>query len=280
VPLVTTRFAPSPTGRLHLGHAWSALLAHDRARNAGGRFLLRIEDIDSGRCRPEFVESIFEELRWLGLKWDDEVLFQSTRGAAYAAALDRLREADLLYVCTCTRAEIAASAPQGPQGAVYPGNCRTLNRAPGSAVPHCWRLDMGRAVAMAGPLEWEDEIARAIVANPSAQGDVVIARKDAAASYHLAVTVDDAFQGVTHVVRGRDLFEATHIHRLLQALLGLGTPMYRHHPLMIDADGERLAKRRDSATIAALRASGRDPALLVADLRRGHFPIGFAATIP
>jgi glutamyl-Q tRNA(Asp) synthetase len=274
---VVTRFAPSPTGRLHLGHAWSALRAHDAARAAGGRFLLRIEDIDTGRSRAEYVEGICEDLRWLGLEWDGEIMFQSQRSAAYGAALARLHEMDLLYVCTCTRAEIAASAPQGGVAPVYPGTCRAASRLADPATPHCWRIDMARAVAMAGALEWDDVAMGRITADPQAQGDIVIARKDAAASYHLAVIVDDAAQGVSLVVRGRDLFAATHIHRLLQALLGLPVPLYDHHPLIVGADGERLAKRRASPTLAALRAEGQDGRTLAEMMRAGRFPFGFAA---
>lgn len=255
---VVTRFAPSPTGRLHLGHAFSAILAHDFARTRGGRFLLRIEDIDGTRSRPEHVATILDDLRWLGLTWDGPVVFQSGRLDHYADALDDLRARGLLYPCFCTRAEIAASlsAPHGP-GAVYPGTCRGIDTRGRLDAPHCWRIDMAKAVALAGPLTWTDH-GKTIVADPAAQGDVVLARKDAPASYHLAVTVDDAAQGVTDVVRGRDLFDATHIHRLLQALLGLPTPAYHHHDLLTGPDGERLAKRHDAPTLAALREAGED----------------------
>ncbi|MEH3047387.1 tRNA glutamyl-Q(34) synthetase GluQRS [Sphingomonas adhaesiva] len=262
--MVTTRFAPSPTGRLHLGHAASAILAHDYARERGGRFLLRIEDIDGTRSRPEHVATIVEDLTWLGLTWDAPIVFQSQRLDRYAAALDRLREMGLLYRCYCTRAEIAEamSAPHGAV-AVYPGTCRHAGERD---APHCWRLDMAAAVARTGPLTWRDH-GRAVVADPQAQGDVVLARKDAPASYHLAVTVDDAAQGVTDVVRGRDLFEATHIHRLLQALLDLRVPDYHHHALLTGPDGERLAKRHGAPTLAAMRAAGEDGAALAARLR-------------
>jgi glutamyl-Q tRNA(Asp) synthetase len=279
--MIVSRFAPSPTGALHLGHAFSAIQAHDRAWDAGGRFLLRIEDIDGTRARPEHVARIFDDLRWLGLEWDGEVLFQSSRLDAYAEALQRLKAMSLVYRCFCTRAEIAASvsAPHGPEGTVYPGTCRVL--PPDEAErrahePHCWRLDMAKAVALAGPLSWHDELAGEIAADPLTQGDVVLARKDAPASYHLAVTVDDAAQGVTHVVRGIDLFEATHIHRLLQALLGLPTPTYRHHALLVGSDGERLAKRHNAPTLESLRLSGMDGPGLANDLRAGRLPIGFA----
>ena len=283
---ITTRFAPSPTGRLHLGHAWSAIQAHDLARERGGRFLLRIEDIDGTRSRPEHVRAILDDLAWLGLDWDGAVTFQSQRLDLYQAALDRLKAAALVYPCFCTRAEIAreiaaaGSAPHGPDGPTYPGTCRALGedeRAARIAEPHAWRLDMAKAIATAGPLEWHDELAGLQVADPAAFGDVVLARKDAPSSYHLAVTVDDAAQGVSHVVRGRDLFAATHIHRLLQALLGLPTPIYRHHALLTDANGNRLAKRNGAPTLESLRFAGVDGSALANDLRGGRLPSGFLA---
>ena len=280
---VVSRFAPSPTGRLHLGHAFSAVRAHDLARAAGGRFLLRIEDIDAARARPAFVDAVVEDLAWLGLSWDAPPLHQSGRLAIYAAALDRLRGRGLAYRCFCTRAEIAASAsaPHGSDGPVYPGTCRILDPAESAAraarEPHCWRLDMAAALAQAGALEWRDAAAGIVPARPGGQGDVVLARKDVPTSYHLAVTVDDAAQGVTDVVRGHDLFEATHVHRLLQALLGLPSPRYHHHPLLLGPDGMRLAKRAGSASLAALRAGGADPAALVAALRAGRLPVGIHA---
>lgn len=274
---IVTRFAPSPTGRLHLGHAWSALQAHDLARARGGAFLLRIEDIDRGRCRAEFVDGIVEDLRWLGLEWDGEVVVQSDRTALYDDALARLIEAGLAYRCWCTRVEIAASAgaPQGNTGPIYPGTCKGRDD-PGDGRPHCWRLDSSAAIARAGPLSWHDSRAGTITVDMAAQGDVVIARKDAETSYHLAVTVDDAAQSVTDVVRGEDLFAATHVHRLLQALLGLPAPRYHHHALIMGHDGERLAKRRQSPSIASLREGGADPVNLVAGMRAGRFPFGFA----
>ncbi|MBW6526328.1 tRNA glutamyl-Q(34) synthetase GluQRS [Sphingomonas sp. RHCKR7] len=268
---VVTRFAPSPTGRLHLGHAYSAIRAHDHARARGGRFLLRIEDIDGTRSRPEHVATILADLAWLGLTWDGDVVHQSQRLDLYAAALDRLRAMGLLYPCFCTRAEIAG-AMAAPHGAtpVYPGTCRSIE-APDLAHPHCWRLDMTAAVARAGALEWSDA-GRPVPADPLAQGDVVLARKDAPASYHLAVTVDDAAQGVTDVVRGVDLFEATHVHRLLQALLDLPVPRWHHHALLAGADGERLAKRHGAPALAALRERGEDGRELAERLRTGDFP--------
>ncbi len=277
-----TRFAPSPTGRLHLGHAYSAILAHDFARARGGRFLLRIEDIDGTRSRPEHVAGILEDLEWLGLTWDGDVVLQSERLALYRDALARLQAMGLLYPCFCTRKDIAASAsaPHGPEGLVYPGTCRALaadERARRAATePHAWRLDMQAALARAvRPLDWNDH-GTLIPADPSPFGDVVLARKDAPVSYHLAVTVDDAAQGVTDVVRGADLFAATHIHRLLQALLGLPTPLYHHHPLIAGPDGERLAKRQGAVSLADLREAGADPAAIVASLREGRLPAGYS----
>lgn len=276
--VLISRFAPSPTGRLHLGHAYSAIRAHDLARAAGGRFLLRIEDIDPGRSRPEHIAGIIEDLHWLGLDWDEPPLFQSARLPLYAAALDRLKAMDLAYPCFCTRARItaeiaaSASAPHGPDGPLYPGLCRTLSAderatriAAGEA--HAWRLDCTRAAALSGPLHWHDEQAGRVTARPEVHGDVVLARKDAPTSYHLAVTVDDADQGVSDIVRGRDLFEATHVHRLLQALLGLPTPRYHHHGLLTDADGNRLAKRAGSPSLASMREDGANPAAILAQLR-------------
>lgn len=283
---IVTRFAPSPTGRLHLGHAYSALRAHDHARARGGAFLLRIEDIDPGRARPEHVGGIIEDLTWLGLAWDDAIVYQSERLPLYRAALERLRDRGLAYPCFCTRsaiaAEVAASAaaPHGPDGPHYPGTCRALpgdERARRMArEPHAWRLDMAKASALAGPLDWLDE-GEAIAAAPATFGDVVLARKDAPVSYHLAVTVDDAAQGVTDVVRGRDLFPATHVHRLLQAVLGLPTPVYHHHALLMGADGNRLAKRSGAPAIGDLRAAGVDAGELVAGLRAGKLPAGYSA---
>ena len=268
---VVTRFAPSPTGRLHLGHAFSAIRAHDHAREHNGRFQLRIEDIDGTRSRAEHVDTILADLRWLGLTWDGPVVFQSQRLAMYEARLERLRAAGLLYPCFCTRAGIAEamSAPHGA-AAVYPGTCRGL-AAPDLSQPHGWRLDMAAAIGRVGPLTWSDH-GRTVAADPLAQGDVVLARKDAPASYHLAVTVDDAAQGVTDVIRGRDLFDATHVHRVVQALLGLATPRYHHHDLLTGADGERLAKRHGSPTLAAMRESGADGATIAAELRAGRLP--------
>jgi glutamyl-Q tRNA(Asp) synthetase len=268
---IVTRFAPSPTGRLHLGHAHSALAGWRAAREAGGRFLLRIEDIDTGRCREAFVDDILEDLAWLGLDWDGPVRRQSAHLDDYRAALARLDGMGLLYPCFCTRADIQAEieraddAPHGPEGPVYPGTCRALpceeaGRRQGAGAPYAIRLDAGRAAAKAGPLTWIDDHVGTIVADPLAHGDVVLARKDTPTSYHLAVTVDDALQGVTLVTRGEDLFQATHVHRLLQALLGLPTPLYRHHALLTDDAGRRYAKRDRALTLATFRAAGKSAA--------------------
>jgi glutamyl-Q tRNA(Asp) synthetase len=276
-----TRFAPSPTGRLHLGHAYSALLAHDFARARGGRFLLRIEDLDLSRARREHVEHIFEDLTWLGLTWDGVVIHQSARLAAYEDALQHLKDQDLVSPSLCTRADIAASAsaPQGRRATLYPGTCRALTRADLSR-PHAWRLDMKRALASpavrgAAPLTFRERDCL-VDARPETLGDVVLGRKDASASYHLAVVIDDAFQGVTDIVRGRDLLEATHVQRLLQALLGLAQPSYHHHRLVLDGQGHRLAKRRGSPSLAQIREAGTDPLGLVDRLRRGQYPSGYS----
>jgi glutamyl-Q tRNA(Asp) synthetase len=267
---ITTRFAPSPTGRLHLGHAYSALVAWRRARSSGGRFLVRLEDIDATRCRAEFADAILEDLAWVGLDWDGPVRLQSACFADYRAALKRLEAMGLIYPCFCTRAAIQAEiaragyAPHGPEGLLYPGICRGLgngerSRRVAAGEAFALRLDVGRAVRRTGALTWHDEQEGVVRADPASHGDVVLARKEIPASYHLAVTVDDALQGVDLVTRGEDLFTATHVHRLLQALLDLPTPRYYHHKLLTDADGRRFAKRDRAVTIAALRASGHSP---------------------
>ena len=266
---MVTRFAPSPTGLLHLGHAYSALFAESLARESGGRFVLRIEDIDRGRCRPEFEDAIYEDLDWLGLDWETPVRRQSDHMEDYAQALGRLGA--LLYPCFCTRKEItreiarAAHAPHGPEGAVYPGTCRDMDskeraRLMAEGLPHALRLDMGAAMAAVPHLTWRDREQGRVVADPRPFGDVVLARKDTPTSYHLAVTVDDHAQGVSLVTRGEDLLAATHIHRVLQGLLGLDTPEYHHHRLLGDTSGRRLAKRDRAETIRALRQSGKSAA--------------------
>lgn len=270
---VVTRFAPSPTGLLHLGHAYAALFAEALAHEAGGRFLVRIEDIDSARCRPEFEDKIYQDLCWLGLEWETPVRRQSEHKAEYAKALQRLTGMEIAYPCFCSRKEIRAEidqagyAPHGPLGVVYPGTCRLLTvkerrRRIADGTPYALRIDVHRAMAIAerdngGPMHWRDRGAGEVVCDPIALGDTVVARKETSTSYHLAVTIDDHLQGVTLVTRGRDLFPATHIHRLLQALLGLNVPEYHHHDLLQGEDGNRLAKRDQTMTIRALRESGK-----------------------
>jgi len=270
-PPLVTRFAPSPTGFLHLGHAHSALQGWRRARAAGGRFLLRIEDIDPGRCRPDFADAILEDLAWLGLDWDGAVRVQSRHLAEYRAALDALAARGLLYPCFCTRADImrevaaSAAAPHGPDGPLYPGTCRRLaadERAARIArgEPHALRLDTAHALSLVPPLTFAEEGQGRLRCDPARFGDAVLARKDAPASYHLCVTHDDALQGVTLVTRGEDLKPATDLHRLIQALMGWPEPAYAHHALLTDAAGRRLAKRDRAATLRDLRAAGRSPA--------------------
>ena len=277
-PPDTTRFAPSPTGALHLGHAYAALLAHGAARETGGRFLIRMEDLDQGRCEARYETGILEDLAWLGLHGDGPVRRQSERLAAYRLALEALSAQGLVYPCFCTRGAIAreiaamANAPQGPDGPLYPGTCRQLSPderhvrlAAGDA--HALRLDIGRAVERLHSTELRFEEtgqgpageSGPIVAQPGLLGDLVLGRKDFGVSYHLAVVVDDADQRVSLVTRGDDLFSAAHAQRLLQALLGLPAPRYRHHALILNAEGRRLAKRDHAQTLAELRARGVTP---------------------
>ncbi len=277
---IIERFAPSPTGPLHLGHAYSALLAYDAARKAKGRFLLRIEDIDTGRSRPAYEQGIYDDLAWLGIKWETPVLRQSERFEAYAAVIDQFKERGLLYPCTCTRKQIAAtmSAPQeGVAAAVYPGTCqgRDFGDPALERGDYALRLDMRKALVSLGgagvirklhfkevgkgPNREKGKIALDMGALIEGVGDIVLARKDSPASYHLSVVLDDAFQQVSHVTRGEDLFEATPIHRVLQALTGRPTPIYRHHKLIRDGKGKRLAKRDDARAIATLRDEGATP---------------------
>ncbi|HET9148026.1 MAG TPA: tRNA glutamyl-Q(34) synthetase GluQRS [Acetobacteraceae bacterium] len=268
---ITTRFAPSPTGYLHLGHAASALAGWKRARKARGRFLLRIEDIDRSRCRAEYADAIPEDLAWLGIDWDAEVRRQSEHLAEYGEALGRLDAMGLLYPCFCTRAGIAMSAPHG-KDAAYAGTCRHLSGTEvaermARGLPYALRLDMDRAARQAGPLRYHEEAEGWLAADPLPFGDVVLARKDVPASYHLCVVHDDALQGVSLVTRGEDLREATSIHLLLQALLGLPHPAYAHHPLLTDASGRRLAKRDGAMTLRAMRQAGETPESVI---RRLH----------
>ena len=277
--MIISRFAPSPTGRLHLGHAFSAVLGH---RHAGpeGRWLLRIEDLDQGRSRPEFVDGIAEDLRWLGLEWDEPVLIQSQRTDAYDAALDELRDRGLAYACFCTRADIAQSltAPHGDAATSYPGTCRALPDEPErrATTPHCWRLDSAKALQLAGIPSWTEVDGSTFAASGHQIGDAILARKDAPAAYHLACIVDDAASGVNLVVRGVDLRPSTPIQRLLQMLLGLPEPTYLHHPLVTHEDGRRLAKRDLAPTLAAMRENGVDGQALGETLTKGHLPLGFA----
>jgi glutamyl-Q tRNA(Asp) synthetase len=268
---VTTRFAPSPTGLLHLGHARAALFAHRRARAAGGRFLLRLEDIDPARCRAAFAAAILDDLRWLGLHWDGDVRVQSQHLGEYRAALDRLAALGVLYPCFCSRAdilrEVAASvgAPHAPDGSpVYPGTCRMLpaderRRRIDAGAPYALRLDMQAARHRTGPLAYHDTDRGTVACRPERFDDVVLARRDVPASYHLCVAHDDAAQGVTLVTRGDDLRDVTDIHRLLQALLGWPAPDYAFHPLLTDAGGQKLSKRDRAATLRALRIAGVPP---------------------
>jgi glutamyl-Q tRNA(Asp) synthetase len=269
------RFAPSPNGELHLGHALSALVGYEQARAAGGRFLLRIEDIDAARTRPEFVAGIFADLGWLGLEWEEPVLFQSTRMPAYRAAAQRLEAMGLLYPCFATRAEIEAAAGIGerdPDGApLYPGLWKSrpqhdIDDALASGRPGAWRIDMAAAlrapaaILRGRPLAFVElgpgGAPERVAARPERWGDAVIVRKDVATSYHLAVVVDDAWQGVTHVTRGRDLYAATDLHRLLQVLLGLPEPVYHHHRLIEDGDGRKLSKSARDTSLRSLREQG------------------------
>jgi glutamyl-Q tRNA(Asp) synthetase len=273
--MIVTRFAPSPTGYLHLGHAFAAMTAHGTVKQHGGRFLLRIEDIDRIRCRPEFEKAIYEDLAWLGLQWEQPVLRQSERFNAYRMALQQLDSQGLLYPCFCTRADIAAEiaraaeAPHGPEGPLYSGTCRRLSNERQERIEfgasYALRLDVGKAAEIAGALQFEERGKGpngehgVITANPLLFGDIVLARKDTPASYHLAVVVDDAFQGVTLVTRGNDLFAATHVQRLLQNLLNWPAPAYAHHQLILDELGRKFSKRNRAITLRDLRTNGVTP---------------------
>tara|TARA_B110000285_G_scaffold225300_1_gene283327 strand:+ start:56 stop:889 length:834 start_codon:yes stop_codon:yes gene_type:complete len=263
------RFAPSPTGPLHLGHAYAAVFAYELAMEKGGRFLLRFEDIDVTRVRDQYYLAIERDLAWLGIHWDGTPIRQKDRLPAYTESLLKLKSLHVVYPCFCTRREIQQElksmihAPHGPEGeAMYPGTCRDLTpteRAEriGQGQAHCWRLDARRAIELTGPLVFEDQIKGRLDVDPLLLGDVVLARKDIATSYHLAVVTDDHFQGVTDVTRGEDLLSSTHVHRILQSLLGLAVPVYHHHRLIVDEDGKRLAKRDDALSLATLRDLGK-----------------------
>jgi glutamyl-Q tRNA(Asp) synthetase len=277
-----TRFAPSPTGRLHIGHAYSALFAYHEAVKNDGRFIMRIEDIDQGRCREEFIEGFYEDLDWLGIKWEKPVRRQSEHFDDYKKALEKLNEKELLYPCFCTRKEIheeiarAGSAPHGPEGVLYPGTCRDLSTAVrneriASGQPYALRLNMNKALAsISGPLAWFDLDKGEQVATPEILGDVVLARKDVPASYHLCVTLDDHLQGITTVTRGEDLFYASHLHRLIQELLELDVPLWHHHKLLLDEEGKRFAKRNKSVTIQHLREVEKKTVAEVMDMAGLH----------
>ncbi|MBV8391990.1 MAG: tRNA glutamyl-Q(34) synthetase GluQRS [Alphaproteobacteria bacterium] len=264
---LTTRFAPSPTGELHLGSAYSAWTGWRRAREAGGRFLVRVEDIDIRRCKREYEQAMLADLEWLGFTWDGAVRRQSEHFADYGRALDQLDARGLVYPCFCTRADLAASASaphdqlQGPDGPLYPGTCRHLSPQErrdriAAGREFCLRMDTEKAAREAGPYHFVDERLGRIDGRPTLMGDFVIARKDTPTSYHLAVTVDDHLQGVTLVTRGEDLLQSTHVHGLLQTLLGYDTPLYAHHRLLTDPSGRRLAKRDRDMTVRALREAG------------------------
>lgn len=274
---MTTRFAPSPTGLLHLGHAFAALRARDLAREAGGQFLLRFEDIDHTRVRPEFYPAIEEDLHWLGIDWEGEPLRQSDRLPAYREALDKLQSLGVLYPCFCTRREITGelarmtNAPHGPEGPLYPGTCRSLSAQEredllAKDTAHCWRLDAAEAARQTGLLSFTDQLHGTQPVDPGLLGDVILARKDIATSYHLAVVADDAYQDISLVTRGEDLLPSTHVHRLLQALLGAPEPLYHHHRLITDENGQRLAKRSPSHTLRDLREAGQSPEDVLARL--------------
>ena len=274
-PPVVTRFAPSPNGQLHLGHAYSAIVAHDLAKEAGGRFLLRIEDIDGPRSHPHLADEFRRDLEWLGLEWD-EVPAQSTRLESYGRAASELVERGLLYPCSCTRKEIAALPKRRDEhGHDYPGSCRNACEAKEKGgEPAALRLDVDRALAEAGEVVWIDAEAGSVIADPRPFGDVVLVRKDLPASYHLAATLDDAADGVTLVTRGSDLFSSTHVHRVLQELFRLPVPDWHHHRLILDSDGEKLAKRRGSPPLADRREAGEDGLVLAEQLRLQNFGAG------
>ena len=270
---MTTRFAPSPTGHLHLGHAFAAMIAFQRAQEQGGEFLLRFEDIDHTRTRPEYYERITEDLTWLGIHWDHQPWRQIDRLSNYANALERLKDFGVIYPCFCTRREIEnelknlTNAPQGPEGPLYPGTCRGRQKAPQESAEPAWRLDAQKAASLVGPLTFTDRVHGKIEVDATLLGDLILARKDIGTSYHLAVVVDDAAQGIDLVTRGDDLLGSTHVHRVLQKLLDFPEPEYEHHRLIIDHNGERLAKRNDALSLRTLRETGASPAELLAALK-------------
>lgn len=276
--MIVTRFAPSPTGKLHLGHAYSAVLGHRRALARGGKFLLRIEDLDPSRCRGEFVEQIIEDLRWLGLEWEEPVLYQSQRAPIYQEALGQLYRQKLIYPCFCTRSDIAA-ALQAPHSAAahYPGTCRGLTHDSRrrASQAYSWRLDSRKALGITGLPSWTEADGRRFHSRPEDFDDVILGRKDAPAAYHLACVIDDCASGVSLVTRACDLRASTPVQRLLQDLLDLPQPMYLHHPLVAHSDGRRLAKRDRAPTLAAMRELGVDGRELARELASGKLPLGF-----
>ncbi|MFT4175099.1 MAG: tRNA glutamyl-Q(34) synthetase GluQRS [Luteolibacter sp.] len=274
--MIRTRFAPSPTGKLHLGHLLAARVAWEIAKiSEKGTFLLRHEDLDRTRVREPYYREIEDDLHWLGIGWPEPPIRQSQRSAAYAEAFEKLHSLGVLYPCFCTRREIQeeqarmANAPHGAEHDLYPDTCRRLSNTErqekiAAGLPHAWRLDAAKATAITGPLTFHDLRFGKTPVDPRLLGDVVLSRKDIGTAYHLAVVVDDAFQEITHVTRGEDLLDSTHVHRLLQTLLGYPAPVYLHHGLMRDESGKRLAKRNESLSLAALKQRGLTPADVLA----------------
>jgi glutamyl-Q tRNA(Asp) synthetase len=274
-----TRFAPSPNGHLHVGHAFSALCAHDFASMHQALFKLRIEDIDGTRSRLEHIDGVVADLSWLGLRWNGPTTMQSDNLVRYADALQHLNNLGVLYRCRCSRTDIAAALKSnpvlhGPDGPVYPGTCK--HAQVDESEPHCWRIDMEKAASITGALTWTEIDNGTPWADFAQFGDVVLWRKDAPASYHLAATVDDAADGISHVVRGKDLFAYTAIHRLLQELLGLPEPVYWHHPLLLNGSGEKLAKSKSSPALSARRLAGESGPALIDNLRQAVLPLGIS----
>ncbi|SIN63374.1 glutamyl-Q tRNA(Asp) synthetase [Parasphingorhabdus marina DSM 22363] len=280
---MVVRFAPSPNGLLHLGHAYAAVMAHDFARAEGGKILLRIEDIDTQRCQEEYVDAIFADLAWLGLTFDEEPLFQSRRFDCYAAALKRLVAMEMVYPCFCSRSDLRRLEEQGglesgPDGPLYPGTCRELPveevESRRQTEAHSWRLNSGKALRHLGELQWHDRRFGTEQVDAAVLGDVILRPRELLVSYHLAVVLDDAADGISHVVRGEDLRASTHVHRILQGLLDLPVPDYWHHRLLLDETGNKLSKSRKSASLAVLREQGVCGQELVSDLRKKTFPVG------
>ncbi|YCM43490.1 tRNA glutamyl-Q(34) synthetase GluQRS [Verrucomicrobiaceae bacterium 227] len=281
--MVTTRFAPSPTGNLHLGHAFAALVAHRLAAEKKGRFLLRFEDIDHTRVRPEFYQQIEDDLHWLGISWESPAWRQLDRLDSYREALARLKALDVVYPCFCTRREIEQElahltrAPHGPEGPLYPGTCRKLTSTQITDLSEhsepAWRLNAQKAAQLAGPLTFHDLRHGTVTVDPTLLGDVILARKDIGTSYHLAVIVDDAAQEITHVTRGEDLLPSTHVHRVLQQILDLPEPAFLHHLLILDENGQRLAKRHDALSLASMRDHGSSPNEVLKRLEASLLPL-------